>query len=373
VTETTNTVVVGASAAGLSTACCLAKANVDYALLEKEPLVGTAWRNHYERLHLHTTKAFSELPHQKWRGDIESYPPRVEVVKYLEDYAERFELKPRFGHAVTKISRTDDGWLTETSEGEHVSKNVVVATGYTRKPFVPSWPGQDEYEGALMHSSAYKNGDAWKGQRVLVVGFGNSACEIAIDLHERGCEPTISVRSGVNILPRDILGVPILGVGIALSFLPPKLADISAWPLIKATIGDVRKLGLEPLPYGPNVQIQKYGRIPLLDIGTVRLIKKGQLAVRPKIERFTKDGVVFGDGREEPFAAIVLGTGYRPAVADFLADADEVCGEDGVPSKSGHELLKGLYFCGFFVSPTGMLREISIEAKRIARSIAAAR
>ncbi len=370
--ESVNTVIVGASASGLATACCLSRAGVEHVVLEKEDQVASAWRHHYERLHLHTTKALSELPHRKWGADVESYPPRLDVVRYLEGYAKQFHIEPRFGQNVRRIERAEGGWRTTTDGADLVSKNVVVATGYTRVPHAPSWPGQADYRGALMHSSEYVSGDAFRGERVLVVGFGNSACEIAIDLHERGARPTMAVRGGVNIIPRDVLGVPILGVGIAMSSLPPEVSDALAWPLIRATIGDVRKLGLKKLRYGPNVQIQKHGRIPLLDIGTVALIRKGAIEVRPNVERFTESGVVFGDGREERFASVVLGTGYRPALRDFLAQANEVCSPDGVPTKSGAEVLPGLYFCGFHVSPTGMLREIAIEAERIARSIAKA-
>ena len=368
--ERVNTVVVGASAAGLSTAHCLSREGVEHVLLEKEERVANAWRNHYERLHLHTSKPLSALPYRKWGAEVESYPPRLEVVKYLEAYAEDLKVKPRFHQSVQRVERDGKDWRTTTQDSEYVSPNVVIATGNTRVPYVPSWPGQDDYRGDRMHSSRYKSGDPWRGARVLVVGFGNSACEIAIDLHERGAEPTLAVRSGVNIIPRDFLGVPILGIGIGMSFLPAEVADVMAMPLVLATIGDVRKLGLEKLPYGPNVQIREHGHIPLLDIGTVALIRKGEIAIRPGVERFTPSGVVFTDGREEEFAAVVLGTGYRPAVSDFIAEAAQVCSEDGVPKKSGDEVLPGLYFCGFHVSPTGMLREIAIEAKRIARSVA---
>ena len=231
-------------------------------LLEKAEHVASAWRNHYQRLHLHTSKGLSALPYREWGADVESYPPRLDVVKYLEAYAEDSQLKPRFGQNVQRIERDSGGWRTTTHDSEYISKNVVIATGNTRVPHVPSWPGQDDYRGDRMHSSTYENGDPWKGKRVLVVGFGNSACEIAIDLHERGAKPTLAVRGGVNIIPRDVLGVPILGIGISMSFLPPEVADVMAWPLIQATIGDVRKLGLSKLPYRPNVQIQKHGRIP---------------------------------------------------------------------------------------------------------------
>jgi pyruvate/2-oxoglutarate dehydrogenase complex dihydrolipoamide dehydrogenase (E3) component len=297
----------------------------------------------------------------------------------MEDYAKRLAQPPRFGQNVVRIEPARvasdgllpcDGWRTQTDAGEYLSQSVVIATGYTRTPYVPAWPGRELYRGDCMHSSRYKNGDAWSGKRVLVVGFGNSACEIAIDLHERGAKPTLAVRGAVNVIPRDFLGIPILGIGLSMSALPPEVADVLAWPLLRASIGDVRKLGLQKLPYGPNVQIRKHGRIPLLDIGTVALIKKGKLQVRPNVARFTESGVVFCNGGREEFAAVVLGTGYRPALAEFLANAGAICTDDGVPTQSGVELLPGLYVCGFYVSPTGMLREIAIEARRIASSIA---
>jgi cation diffusion facilitator CzcD-associated flavoprotein CzcO len=365
-----NTVVVGASAAGLSAAHCLEKAGVEHVLLERQTQVATAWRNHYDRLHLHTTKALSELPDQHWPAEVESYPARADVVAYLERYAARLAHPPRFGQNVRRIERHAHGWRTQTDDHEYLSQNVVIATGYARTPYVPAWPGLELYRGDCMHSSSYKNGDAWRGKRVLVVGFGNSACEIAIDLHERGAKPAIAVRGKVNVVPRDVFGIPILAIGISMVALPPQVADVLAWPMLQAMVGDLRKLGLQKLPYGPNVQIQKHGRIPLLDIGTVALIKKGALEVRPGVERFTESGVVFSNGEHEDFAAVVLGTGYRPALSDFLVDADALCTHEGAPKQSGAELLPGLYFCGFYVSPTGMLREIAIEAKRIASSIA---
>jgi hypothetical protein len=346
---------------------------VEHVLLERQSQVATAWRNHYDRLHLHTSKALSALPDHDWPDEIEIYPARLDVVKYIESYAERLARPPRFDQNVWRIERLSRGWRTQTDDGEYLSENVVIATGYTRSPYVPTWPGQDSYRGDRIHSSKYKNGDLWSGKRVLVVGFGNSACEIAIDLHERGAKPTIAVRGAVNIVPRDVLGIPILGIGISMSILPPAVADVLAWPMLRATIGDLRKLGLQKLPYGPNVQIRRFGRIPVLDIGTVALIVNGNLQVRPNVERFTESGVVFSGGQHQDFAAVVLGTGYRPALSEFLVDADAICTDDGIPKQSGAELLPGLYVCGFYVSPTGMLREIAIEARRIASSIATKR
>jgi len=134
-------------------------------------------------------------------------------------------------------------------------------------------------------------------------------------------------------------------------------------------VGDIGKLGFKELPYGPIEQIRSTKRIPLLDVGTIALIRNGKLKLVPDVARFTAHGVEFSDGRTEAFDVIVLATGYRPAIAEFLQDASDVLGDDGAPRRSGEAVVDGLYFCGFRVAPTGMLREIGIEAERIASAI----
>jgi cation diffusion facilitator CzcD-associated flavoprotein CzcO len=271
---------------------------------------------------------------------------------------------------VKRVAREGDAWLTRTDGDTIRSKHVVIASGYTRTPFAPTWPGIESFGAPIVHSSRYANGAAWKGKRVLVVGFGNSGGEIAIDLCEHGAQPTIAVRGEVNVLPRDFLGVPILAWGIALSIFPARIADAIAWVVGRITIGRLDRLGLRKLPYGAATQVRVHGRIPLLDIGTVERIKRGEIEIALGVESFAPGAARFADGRDRSFDAVVLATGYRPALADFL-DEHAVLDEHGVPKTSGRETAPGLYFCGFYVSPTGMLREISREAKRIARSISA--
>ena len=228
------------------------------------------------------------------------------------------------------------------------------------------------FEGDLLHSSDYRNGEKWRGQPVLVVGFGNSACEQAIDLVEHGARTHLSVRGAVNVVPRDIFGVvPILQVGAIMRHLPPSLADALAAPLVRVTVGDIRKVGLRKLPYGPNTQIAHDRHIPLLDIGTMEHIRAGRITVHGAIDRFTERGVVFEDGTDVEVAAVVLGTGYRPALDEFLVGWEQVCDEEGRPLVSGGATaLQGLFFCGQFVSPSGMLREAGAESRRIATAIA---
>ena len=251
---------------------------------------------------------------------------------------------------------------------------MVIATGANRVPVRPTWPGLDTYRGQVMHSSEYRNGEPWKGRPVLVVGLGNSACEQAIDLVEHGARPHLSVRSAVNVVPRDAYGlVPVLQLGILMRHLPTGLSDALAWPMIRSNIGDIRKLGLRKLPYGPNTQIARDHHPPVLDIGTMKLIREGRIGVHGNIQRFTEDSVVFSGGDSLAVDAVVLATGYRPALEEFLVDWREVCDERGFPLVSGRPTaLPGLYFCGQYVSPAGMLREIGLEARRVATYISRA-
>lgn len=372
VVVTTDTVIVGASAAGLAVGACLRRTDVPFVLLEQAQQVGAAWRRHYERLHLHTSRGLSGLPYWPMPRDYPRYPSRQQVVDYLEQYAAHFQLQPHFEQTVIDVRQGAESWETRTADTCYRSRHLVIATGYTRQPHMPTWPGQEAFAGPVLHSSAYRNGAPFRGGEVLVVGFGNSGGEIAIDLHEHGARPALAVRSAVNVVPRDLLGIPILGWGIALSLFPAPVADFLAAPLLRLSIGDLTRAGLRKLPYGPNTQMREHARIPLLDVGTMRLIRQGQVRLFPGIDHFVPEGVVFTDGRQAHFDAVVLATGYRPALADFLRPAAEVTDAVGVPLVSGSEAaLPGLYFCGFYASPTGMLREIGLEARRIAAAIAA--
>jgi cation diffusion facilitator CzcD-associated flavoprotein CzcO len=219
----------------------------------------------------------------------------------------------------------------------------------------------------VTHSSEYRNGERFRGKRVLVVGFGNSGGEIAIDLHEHGAKPSIAVRSAVNVIPREVLGLSVLAIGIATAWMPARIADALSAPLIRATIGDIRELGFRKLPFGPMRQIKEHARIPLIDVGTLALIRSGSIALRGDVRELEEEGVVFESGDREPFDAIIAATGYAPRLDELLSDVP--LDEHGSPRASGCEIAPGLFACGFYVAPTGMLREIGIEAQRIADAI----
>lgn len=368
-----DTLVVGASAAGLAAAAELRRRGLPFEIVEGEGQVGVPWRTRYDRLHLHTPRSVSSLPGLPMPRGWPRYPSTRQVAEYLERYASHFDLRPRFAERVTMIERHDGRWETTTTRATWSSRNVVVATGLTRVPLRPRWPGLDRFAGPLLHSSEYRNGEPWRGRTVLVVGFGNSACEQALDLLEHGAGVHLAVRSAVNAVPRDVFGaVPILHLARLLHPLPPRLADALSWPVLRVSTGDLRHLGLHRLPYGPLTQIARDRRIPLLDLGTLAAIRAGRITVHGAIREVSEDGVAFIDGRQVAVDAIVLATGYRPGLEEFLPCWREVCGADGVPLRSGSPSgLPGLYFCGMFVPATGMFGQFGRDAALIARSIAA--
>jgi cation diffusion facilitator CzcD-associated flavoprotein CzcO len=305
--------------------------------------------------------------------DFPRYPSRAQVIHYLECYAGALRTDVRFGQQVGSARPEGGGWAVATQGTVYHTDRLVVATGYARAPVVPAWPGQATFHGPVLHSSRYRHGEPFRGQRVLVVGFGNSAGEIAIDLHEHGARVALSVRGPVNVVPRELFGIPILAIGTLQRRLPSRLADALNRPLLRVVVGDLTRYGLRSAPDGALTRIRRDARIPLIDVGTIRLIKRGAVAVFQGIERFTSTGVVFTDGAEHPFDAVVLGTGYRPRVNGFLQGAGGALDAEGSPLTSGRESpVPGLFFCGFHVSPVGMLREIGREARAIGVAIARA-
>lgn len=369
--EATGTVIVGAGPAGLAVAACLQRAASPFIVLEQSAAgVGPAWRGRYQRLHLHTAKQHSGLPHLAFPRHHPRYPSREQVVEYLELYRQHFKIEPRFGQRVISIGRAaGGGWTTTTAAGLLGSSHVVLCTGRSDRPHRPQWPGQEGFAGDIVHSADYFNGDRFAGQRVLVVGLGNSGAEIAIDLVEEGARPDIAVRSRINVVPRDFLGMPIQRSTILLSLLPLAVRDRIGRLVSRLAFGDLRALGLPAADEGPVSQVVKRGRIPLIDVGTVDLVRAGKINLRPGVQGFGPDTVRFVDGTTERYDAVVLATGYQSGIAALLPDLPIAVDAAGCPNALHQSELPGLFFVGFGTPATGLLRQIAIDAQQVARQI----
>ena len=363
-------VIIGAGPAGRAGAACLKERGVAAAILEKAECVGSVWRRHYDRLHLHTNRGNSGLPGLKMPSAYGRYPARAQVVEYFDDYAAHHGLKPQFGVTVGRVRR--DGALRriEAGDASGPARAVVIAAGMAEVPQVPAGPGQADCGGVILHSSLYRNPAPYKGKRVLVVGFGNSGGEIALDLAEAGVTTAISVRGPVRVLPRDLFGIPILSFAIAQRLLPARVSDAINAPVVRLATGSIEKLGLKMAAKGPRRMIEEDGRVPLLDVGTLAKIRSGAILVRPGVKSFSPGKVTFDDGKVEPFDAVILATGFKPDLRNLLPDDMDALDASGAPRMSGRESAPGLYFCGAKSVVTGVLREIGIEATRIAEDIA---
>jgi cation diffusion facilitator CzcD-associated flavoprotein CzcO len=360
-------IIIGAGPAGLATEAALQARGLNATILEKSDTVGAVWRGHYDRLHLHTDRARSALPGLPIPKAYGRYPSRAHVVEYLEAYAAEFGLKPIFSAPVHAVRRDGRTWRAEAGEHSRSAPIVVVATGLADYPHSPTWPGMEQFGGPILHSSRYRNPTPFVGQRVLVVGYGNSGAEIALDLAEAGVDVALSVRSPVNVIPRELFGLPILAWGLTGRLFPARLADTINAPLLRFAIGSINKLGLRPSPKGPLQSIEEDGRVPLIDVGTLDAIRAGRIKLRGDVASFSRESVTFKQSPGERLDAIILATGFRPDLRSLLPDAKDVLSATGAPLVSGRATAEpGLFFCGAMPSALGQLRQIGIEAQRIA-------
>ncbi len=367
-------IIIGAGPAGLATAGRLRQAGKDFVVLERSEQVGHLWHLHYDRLCLHTVKQLSELPGLPYPDHYPTYVSRSQLCDYFTAYAKQFAIEPIFKVEVSSISPNTDGlrWTVVASDGrEWSSDHVVVCSGLNRVPNTPSWEGQEQFSGSIEHSRAYKNPSTYQDKKVLVVGMGNTGAEIALDLAEKGVDVAISVRGAVNIVPRDINGRPTQLTGKQLEKLPFGLGDWLGNQIRRFVIGDLRKYGLKTKKISPLQQLKETGMTPVIDIGTVAMIKSGKIKVLPDVRSFEGDNVIFSDGSKQPYDAVILATGYRANLADFLTGLDPILDRYDLPKTPSPEGdLAGIHFVGFDnYKLGGLLGTIYTDSETVCESI----
>jgi lysine/ornithine N-monooxygenase len=363
--ERVDVAVVGAGPAGLATSQQLQAHGVRHRVFERGGTVGYTWANLYDSLTLHTGKHMSSLPGMPFPRSAPLFVPRREFWEYLRHYALSYELPVETGVAVERVAKTDGRWTVFVGGRTLTARAVVVATGIVANPKVPHLPGQERFAGRVAHSVTYRRPEPYAGRRVLVVGVGNSGAEISSELARAGCKVTVAVRSGANVVPLTLAGLPIQYLAYWVRKLPR--------PAQEGVVGLVRLMtelrrGKPVLPRPPHGPLEA---IPIIGFHLVDAICEGLIDVRAGVAELTADGARFTDGTAAPFDEIILATGFGAALAPFagLIELDSKGfgrRRDRVVSLDQSDL----FFVGHNYDATGGLYNISRDARLAARLIA---
>lgn len=308
--------IIGAGPMGLAAARQLQRHGIPFVGFELHSDVGGLWdisnphSTMYESAHLISSKgttAFDEFP---MPAAVPHYPRHQQVGQYFRDYAEHFGLREfyQFNTRVLQLERLDQGWrLVSECAGvqrEWQFDGVLIANGTLHTPSQPALPGA--FAGELLHSSAYKTAAVFTGKRVLVVGCGNSACDIAVDAVHRAASVDLSVRRGYHFLPKFILGKPTDTFGGAIK-LPRRLKQLLDGLLVRALLGKPSQYGL------PDPDYRLYESHPVMNSLVLHHIGHGDIQPRGDIRKVDGHTVSFADGSQADYDLILQATGYKLA------------------------------------------------------------
>lgn len=366
--------IIGAGSSGMTVAKALKEAGLAFDCFEKGSDIGGMWRyendngmsSAYASLHIDTSRdnlGYSDFPIPKDRPDFLSH---AEFLRHLEAYAERFDLRRhvRFRTTVLSVAPAGGGlWAVATDDGAtRLYRTVIIANGHLWDPRLPDFPGT--FAGEQIHSHHYRTAAPYEGRDVLVVGLGNSAVDIAVDLSRRARSVTVSTRRGAWIMPKYLMGIPVdrwAGFFSRKLNLPTRVTRMIMARLVRLAVGDQRRFGLKR-PVHPM-----WREHATLSQDLLPAIGHGRIKVRPNVALLGGSAVVFEDGSRQEFDAIVHATGYRTSFP-FLAP--EIFRADAAPVRLYRRIVSpdrpGLLFAGLVqpIGPTVPL--VEIQAKWIA-------
>ena len=345
--------VIGAGAAGLAAVRGLSEHGLDFDCFEASDRIGGHWHTDYDALHLITPRSGSGFRGDPMPETWADFPRRSQMVEYLEGHAARYGLRERvtFNTRVERLVPRErnaiDGWEVTTSDGlTRIYAGVLVANGHNSVPSIPNVPGT--FNGKTLHSGAYRNPADIEGRRVLVVGSGNSGCDIASELAQATFDIVLSVRKGHLFQPKSFFGRP--RGSLPIMRLPPKLLDPVMRFLIWMSVGSPEAYGL-PKPAAKSLNEQR----PVVNSLVLHWIQHGRIVPTPGIKRFDGSAVEFVDGSRHEVETIVWATGFQAALP-FLSD-DLIRREAGIPLRVAGGILPAggparLYFVGL-TAPRG--------------------
>ncbi|MGP3935544.1 flavin-containing monooxygenase [Nonomuraea sp. KM88] len=343
-----DTIVIGGGQSGLAAARALRAAGRTPVILEAGPTPTGSWSSYYDSLTLFSPARYSAMPGQDFPGDDDHYPTRDEVVAYLQRYADGLDAEIRTGIRVTAVEGDGaGGFLVHTAAGETLrAMGVIAASGSFGNPYIPAIPGQDGFTGQALHVADYRSPKHYAGQRVVVVGGGNSAVQVAYELAEVA-DVTIASRQPLQLMPQIVGG-----------------KDVHYWHTTT---------GFDQLP--PAWLARVASGTLVMDTGDyAAALADGRLQRRAMFSAFDGDQVVRAGGERERVDAVIYATGYLPHL-DYLAPLGAL-DETGLPLHAGglsttHLGLGyvGLEFQRSFASNT--LRGVHRDAEHVAAPIAA--
>lgn len=324
---------IGAGPSGLAAARNLQKAGLPFQGFEAHTDVGGLWNidnprsTVYHSAHLISSKRTTEFAEFPMGEDVADYPSHRELRTYFAAFADRFDLRRhfRFGTRVQKVEPLDDSaappWRVTWSDadgGTHgeVFGGVVIANGTLAEPSMPRFEGR--FDGELLHTAAYKHPQMFAGKRVLVVGAGNSGCDIAVDAVHYAQGVDLSVRRGYYFVPKYVFGKPADTLGGKLK-LPAWLKQRIDARVLQWFTGDPVRFGF------PKPDYRMYESHPVVNSLVLHHIGHGDIAVRPDIARFDGHTVHFKDGSARDYDLVLCATGYKlhyPFIDASLLDWD---------------------------------------------------
>ncbi len=322
--------VIGAGPHGLSALKALLQHGIDADGFEREPDLGGNWNfgaensRVYESTHVISTKPFTQFPDFPMPDDYPDYPSHRQVHRYFRRYAEHFGLLDHLSFEtdivrVVPVAGTDrwDVTVRERLTGTEQTRRydgVAVANGHNWWPKTPAYPGQQDFAGEILHSADYKGADVLRGRRVLVVGAGNTGCDVAVESAQNAATTWHSTRRGYYYNPKYAMGRPsdqTADLLLALR-LPLSVRRALFKATLAVTVGDPTRFGLAK----PDHKL--FETHPIVNQQLVYYVGHGEIIPKPDIERFEPDRVVFTDGSSAEVDLVLFCTGYL-AVFPFLA------------------------------------------------------
>jgi len=364
--RTNRLLVVGAGPVGLAMADALKQRGVPFDLVDASDGVGGLWRHGvYQGVHIVSSKKSTGYTDYPMPAHYPDFPSSAQMLRYLESFAHDRGLNEslELGRKVVRaMPHADESWQVTFDDGEERTyKGVVVCNGHHWDRRLPDYPGR--FTGKLIHSADYKEPKQLQGERVLVIGGGNSGCDIACESARVGAAADWSLRSGYWFLPKTAFGVPLTDLPIW--SLPVWLQRLILRTVVRAFIGDYRQYGLQK----PGHKL--FERHPAFGTDVLNYLRQGRIKPRPDIARFAGPKVHFVDGSVGEYDLIVAATGFNNSIPFLPRNLVPV--ENGIVHVYGGAFpaeVKNLYIVGWAQPRNGFGTIISPAAKLYAAMIA---